>query len=99
MFVWRRFQDSCIPKQDGINCAVFRNEGKLLSSELVRQGDLIADHCWPGERHYTYVREEAVRSKNPGYCFLAAGWRRCGYTKGGLLILERPRPFLTPNAA
>jgi hypothetical protein len=30
-----------------------------------------------------------VRSTNPGFCFLVAGWRRCGRTKGGLLILER----------
>ena len=36
------------------------------------------------------VDPKAVRSTNPGYCFMAAGWRRCGVTKGGLIILERP---------
>jgi hypothetical protein len=90
MFVWRRFIDGS--GQLGINCAVFRNEGPALSSLLVRQADAIADHVWPGERHYTYVNPQSVRSTNPGYCFLAAGWRRCGRTKGGLLILERPTP-------
>jgi hypothetical protein len=30
-----------------------------------------------------------VRSANPGYCFLKAGWRQCGWTQGGKLILER----------
>jgi hypothetical protein len=89
-FVWRRFIDAS--GQEGVNCAVFRNEGSALSSLLVRQADAIADHVWPGARHYTYVRPSAVRSINPGYCFLAAGWQRCGWTKGGLLIMDRTQP-------
>lgn len=89
LFVWRKYIDDTIPKQEGVECSVFRNEGSLLSSELIRQADAIADFCWPGERHYTYVNPQAVRSANPGYCFVAAGWRRCGKTKGGLLIMER----------
>jgi hypothetical protein len=87
MFVWRKFIDDS--GQKGINCAVFRNEGPLLSSELIRQADAIADHVWPRERHYTYVDPKAVRSTNPGFCFMAAGWRRCGMTESGLLIFER----------
>ncbi len=89
MFVWRDYIDDTIPKQDGIECAVFRNEGRCLSSELVRQGDAVADHVWPHQRHYTKVDAAAVRSTNAGFCFIAAGWNRCGKTKGGLLILER----------
>ena len=94
MFVWRRFIDDCIDqrtgeRQQGINCAVFRNEGKHISSELIRQADRIADEVWTDRRHYTYVNCEKVASKNPGFCFLAAGWKRCGYTKGGLLVMER----------
>lgn len=91
LFVWRKFIDDS--GQQGINCAVFRNEGSLLSSELIRQADAIADHVWPRERHYTFVRAEAVRSANPGYCFIRAGWKRCGHTKSGLLVLERVAPF------
>jgi hypothetical protein len=87
VFAWRKFIDDS--GQQGINCAVFRNEGPTLSSLLIRQADAIADHVWPRERHYTYVSPQSVRSSNPGYCFLAAGWRKCGRTKGGLLILER----------
>ena len=94
VFVWRKFIDECIdPRtsegQQGVNCAVFRNESGHLSSELIRQADAIADIAWPGERHYTYVDAEAVASRNPGYCFLCAGWTRCGVTKSGKLILER----------
>jgi hypothetical protein len=87
MFVWRKFRDDS--GQQGINCAVFRNESALQSSELIRQADTIADHVWPRERHYTYVDARRVRSNNPGFCFKAAGWKQCGATKGGLVILER----------
>lgn len=89
MFVWRKFRS--MDDQTGINCAVFRNEGAGLSSELIRAADIIADRRWPGERHYTYVNAAKVASPNAGYCFLMAGWRRCGLTKRrGLIILERP---------
>lgn len=88
VFVWRKFIDDS--GECGINCAVFRNESGHRSSELIRQADAIADHCWPGERHYTYVNPKAVRSTNPGFCFMAAGWRRTGrVTNSGLLVLER----------
>jgi hypothetical protein len=87
LFVWRKFIDDS--GQQGVNCAVFRNESPHLASELIRQADAIADFCWPGERHYTYVRAEAVRSTNAGFCFKQAGWRTCGRTKGGLIILEK----------
>ncbi|WP_111732238.1 hypothetical protein [Roseovarius amoyensis] len=86
-FVWRNFisdDDQC-----GINCAFFRNEGPHLSSELIRQADRIADKIWSCRRHYTYVDAQKVRSANPGYCFIMAGWRRCGETKSGKLIFER----------
>ena len=87
-FAWRKFIDDS--GQEGINCAVFRNESRHKSSDLIRQADEIADCLWPNCRHYTFVRASAVKSTNPGYCFLVAGWRRCGQTNSGLLILERP---------
>lgn len=88
IFVWRRFISA--DGQDGVNCAVFRNEGLELSSQLIREADALADARWPGERHYTYVAPAKVSSANPGYCFKCAGWRLCGVTKWNrLLILER----------
>lgn len=89
IFVWRRFIDDT--GQTGVNCAVFRNESQTRSSELVRQADAIADFCWPGMRHYTFVDAGRIRSTNPGACFKHAGWNACGRTKGGLVILERLR--------
>ena len=88
LFVWRVFQDDS--GQEGVNCAVFRNESPYLASELIRQADAIADRCWPGTRHYTYVDARRIRSTNPGCCFKRAGWLTCGRTKRGLLILEKP---------
>ena len=89
LFVWRKFISD--DGQDGINCAVFRNEGGGKSSELIRAADAAAFARWPNERHYTYVNDGKVKSQNPGYCFLMAGWRRCGRNKSGkLTILELP---------
>jgi hypothetical protein len=89
-FVWRRFIDDS--GQEGVNCAVFRNESAHLSSSLIRQADAIADEVWTDCRHYTYVDRAKVASANPGYCFVMAGWKRCGVTGSGKLILERTRP-------
>lgn len=91
LFVWRKFISG--DGQIGVNCAVFRNEGARLSSDLIREADRIAWERWPDERrHYTYVNPKRVRSSNPGCCFLKAGWRKCGVTKWkGLLILEIER--------
>jgi hypothetical protein len=91
LFVWRKFISA--DGQDGVNCAIFRNEGAGLSSDLIREADASADARWPGERHYTYVNGREVASRNPGYCFIKAGWRKCGITKWNkLLIFERPAP-------
>jgi hypothetical protein len=68
----------------------FRNESQIQSSTLISQADAIADAVWPGERHYTYVNAKKIKSTNPGYCFLKAGWTRRGATQGGLIILDRP---------
>lgn len=87
-FVWRKFIDDS--GETGVNCAVFRNESAHLSSELIRQADAVADFCWIGERHYTYVNPKKIKSTNPGWCFICAGWRKTGRrTKSGLIILER----------
>lgn len=90
VFAWRKFIDHAIPKQEGVNCAIFRNEGAGLSSDLIRVAEVIAWERWAGERLYTYVDPKRTRHKrDPGRCFLKAGWRHAGWTKGGLRILEK----------
>ena len=90
LFVWRQFISKDL--QDGINCAIFRNEGAGLSSALIRAAMTIAWDRWPGQRLYTYVNPRKVRSSNPGYCFLMAGWRRCGVTKTRKLLIFEAFP-------
>lgn len=79
LLVWR----NCISDagQEGIYCAVFRNEGRWLSSWLLRVGMWLAWERWGQQRLYTYVDPRQVRSNNPGYCFKSAGWRGCGRSK------------------
>jgi hypothetical protein len=88
LFVWRKFISG--DGQQGVNCSVFRNESRFLSSDLITEASCIAWEKWPGERLYTYVNPRKIQSTNPGYCFLMAGWRRCGITKvNKLVILEK----------
>jgi hypothetical protein len=87
LFVWRKFRS--MDHQAGVCCAVFRNEGAGLSSDLIRAADSIAWARWPGERLYAYVDPNKTRRKrDPGRCFLRAGWQHWGWSKGGLRILE-----------
>ena len=87
ILIWRKFISN--DGQQGVSCAVFRNEGDHTSSTILMSGEMLAWERWPGERLYSYVDPKAVRSSNPGYCFMMAGWRKCGRSKGGLLILEK----------
>jgi len=88
LFVWRKFISG--DGQQGVNCSVFRNESRFLSSDLIIEASYIAWQKWPGERLYTYVNPRKIQSTNPGYCFIMAGWHRCGITKvNELVILEK----------
>lgn len=87
LFVWRKFINDA--GEDGVNCAVFRNESRILSSSLINEAEALAWERWPGQRLYTYVNPTKIRSTNPGFCFLMAGWRKCGTTPKGLIVLEK----------
>jgi hypothetical protein len=87
LFIWRKFKSA--DGQEGVNCAVFRNESPLLASTLIYEAMRLAWGRWPGARLYTYVDGRKVRSSTPGYCFKKAGWKACGITKyNKLIILE-----------
>lgn len=90
LFIWRRFISR--DGQDGVNCAVFRNEGNGLSSKLIQEACKLAWQRWPHERLYTYVNDGKVQSSNPGYCFQVAGWRKCGRNKSGKLTILEIQP-------
>lgn len=70
-------------------CSAFRNEGSQLSSELIRSA-VAATRAHFGDPPplgmVTFVDASKVRHKrDPGRCFLRAGFVRAGETKGGLL--------------
>ena len=73
-------------------CSAFRNEGAGLSSELIRAAVAHTRHRWPevpALGMVTFINAEKVRHKrDPGRCYLKAGFKRCGFTKGGLLALQ-----------
>lgn len=91
LFVWLRNTVERLDHQLGVNCAVFRNTGPQLSSTLIREADQLAWDRWTDEpRHFTYVDPTAIRRKrDPGRCFIKAGWRKCGVSAEGKLIFER----------
>lgn len=70
--------------------SLFRNEGSTLSSELIL--DAIAATCYfwkaPTNGIITFVNPTKIKSTNPGYCYLQAGFKRVGETKGGLIALQ-----------
>lgn len=94
LFVWRKFIDDIQPPQSGYNCAIFRNEGNVLSSILIREAVYVVFKLWSRDRCYTLVNPTKIKSKNPGCCFKKAGWHPCGISKNGKIILEfLPLPY------
>jgi hypothetical protein len=73
-------------------CSCFRNESGHLSSALIREA--VAATHWrygepPGRGMVTFVDAAKVRHKrDPGRCYLRAGFRNVGQTKGGLVALQ-----------
>lgn len=69
----------------------FRNEGAGLSSELIRQA-IAATRCkWdpPDLGIVTFVDASKIRHKrDPGRCYIRAGFRRVGETKGRLIAFQ-----------
>lgn len=96
LFVWRHFIN--ISGQQGINCAIFRNEGPYLSSKLILEAESLAWARWPGSRLYTYVNPRKIKSINPGCCFKKAGWRHVGQSKTHKLhiLAKDPAAFQYP---
>jgi hypothetical protein len=84
-------------------CSAFRNERPdlNLSSDLVRQAVAATRWKWetPTEGMVTFVDRTKTRTKrDPGRCFLRAGFVPDGETKGGLVALHLA-PESMPDAA
>jgi hypothetical protein len=87
VFAWRK-QKFRRDRQRGVNCSIFRNESNHRSSDMILEAMWFAQERWGDERLFTFVNAAEVKSCNPGYCFLKAGWQKCGKSANGLLVLE-----------
>ena len=85
-------------------CSAFRNESPLRSSELIRAAVAATRAHFgapPELGMVTFVNAKKVRPKrDPGWCFIKAGFSPCGRTKGGLLAFQmRPCEMPAPQLA
>lgn len=85
-------------------CSIFRNESPFLARELIREAvaATLAHYISPPSLGMvTFVNADKVRRKrDPGRCFIKAGFRRVGHTAGGLVALQlRVEDMPTPEAA
>jgi len=73
-------------------CSAFRNEGAGLSSELIREAVAATRFKMgtpPELGMVSFVDPDEVRHKrDPGRCFIKAGFKLVGETKGGLLAFQ-----------
>lgn len=84
-------------------CSAFRNEsaGRVLSGVLIREAVACTLAEWeaPALGMITFVDTRKTRAKrDPGFCYLRAGFKRVGETKGGLVALQL-LPEAMPAAA
>lgn len=83
---------------DAWECVLFRNEGPVRSSALIREAvtlSLALWAPWPRDGFITFIKPECVRSNIPGYCFRRAGWVRWGAAADGKPRLRAPKPHST----
>jgi hypothetical protein len=92
-------------------CSMFRNEGKACASELIKEAVAVTRH-WYGEPPALgmvtfvdprkvpgfFVRTKEGRELRWGYSYWRAGFKFCGWTKGGLYALQL-LPVEMPEAA
>jgi hypothetical protein len=82
-------------------CTLFRNESAYRSSDLIRQAIAATRASWgapPVLGMVTFVDPAKIQSRNPGYCFKCAGFKRVGTTKSGLVVLQLLAPDMPPAA-
>lgn len=105
VWVTQRPKPGAATRTDGLDaweCTLFRNcaPDRLLSSELVREATLATWAIWIGALGYdpprdgliTFVKPNAIQSRNPGYCYKVAGWRTDGRSSDGKPRLRAPGP-------
>lgn len=82
---------------------IFRNEGAGLSSDLIKEATERTYEEWikrygvlPEERLRTEIDVRKVKSRNPGFCYQAAGWERGPVVRGKRFLYAPERARLDP---
>lgn len=80
--------------KDVMECTIFRNESRYLSSDLVKWAIYASIQKWgvPAEGFITFVKDSAVKSENPGANYLQAGFKKVGKTKTRKLTILQLMP-------
>jgi hypothetical protein len=91
VWVWLNERQPRWDGQTGYYCQTFRNESARQSSSIIIDAERHAIDKWGPGRMFTYVDPGKIRSSNPGYCYLMAGWHPHGYSK------KRRRRLLVKN--
>jgi len=80
---------------------LFRNEGTLLSSELITLAVAHTRHIWPDVPEHgmiTFVDADAIASDLPGYCYRRAKFRHVGETLIYRRLILQLHPARMPPA-
>jgi hypothetical protein len=95
LFVWM-YPDSGLRMDGrvGYNCAIFRNESPRRSSEIILEAERFAVEKWGSGPAYTFVDSREIRSTQPGYCFLMAGWDYQRDAQGKPLLTTKGKHIL-----
>lgn len=84
-------------------CSCFRNEGALLSSDLITTAVAATLAIWPEAPKLgmvTFVDAGKTRRKrDPGRCFRRADFEHVGFTKGGLYAFLLPPDRMPKSSA
>ena len=78
--------------KDSWNNCLFRNESSHLSSTMIREA--VAASLWyfgepPSQGLITFIDCKKIkRKRDPGRCYLRAGFEAAGWTQSGKLVLQ-----------
>jgi hypothetical protein len=85
-----------------INSCFRRETNPTLASVLIREAVAITRHIWgepPSLGMVTFIDATKIRHKrDPGRCYLKAGFKRCGETKVNRLLAFQLTPDQMPDA-
>lgn len=75
--------------------SLFRNESSRLSSDAIKDAVAMTIAYWsepPELGIVSFIDAKKIKKKrDPGRCYERAGWRRVGFTAGGLLVMQLRR--------